>query len=45
MEIEHQISVSSNKDSVNALLTDLELSSLKLHGLPVGSKISCAKES
>eukprot|EP00112_Aurelia_sp_Birch-Aquarium-sp1_P009178 Seg2032.2 transcript_id=Seg2032.2/GoldUCD/mRNA.D3Y31 product="hypothetical protein" protein_id=Seg2032.2/GoldUCD/D3Y31 len=43
MEIEHEISVSSSKDSVNATLTELDLSPFKLHGLAGSSKVSHGK--
>ena len=43
MEMEHEISVSSSKDSVNATLTELDLSPFKLHGITGNSKISHGK--
>ena len=43
MEIEHEISVSYSKDSVNATLTNLDLSPIKMHGIAGSSKISHGK--
>ncbi len=43
MEMEHEISVSSSKDSVNATLTKLDLLPFKLHGIAGTAKISHGK--